>query len=223
MTSKTRSGGDANKQTVGEMSKNDLISIITECLKPVQETVKTLKKEVEGLRDDVDHYSYQLKLKDDKISDLERRIEESEQYSRRNNLRIFGVAEGPKEDTNQVVMDVAKKIGACSITVSQIDRSHRIGKPGSKPRPIIVKFIGYGPRRAMFSAKKALKGSGVTIREDLTKQRLDLLKQAAEAYYEKNVWTQDGVIMVKVGDNRPIRVRSASDLESLIEKHSPPS
>lgn len=162
----------------------------------------------------------QVNKKDDEILELHERLDERDQYSRRNNLRIFGVAETPKEDTDKLVLDVAKKINV-DIDKNQIDRSHRIGKAGSKPRPIIVKFIGYAPRKALFVSKKALKGSGITIREDLTKNRLDLMKRAVEAYSERNVWTFDGVVMVKVGDIRPIRVKCNSDLDSLLERYPP--
>ncbi|KAE8750844.1 hypothetical protein FOCC_FOCC002272 [Frankliniella occidentalis] len=210
-----------DKQTVGEMNKKDLVLLISECLKPVQESVKELKDEVKELRLEVDNLSYDLRQKDIVIAELRARLDESEQYSRRNNLRIFGVKEKSKENTDLLVMDVAKKIGV-DISETQIDRSHRIGKPGTKPRPIIVKFVGYAPRRAMFTAKKALKGTGITIREDLTQERLSLLRQTSEAYYEKNVWTNDGVVMVKVGDKRPFRLKSYSDLEKLMVKEPPP-
>ncbi|XP_026289139.2 protein unc-13 homolog C-like [Frankliniella occidentalis] len=204
------------------MSQKELITLISECLKPVKTEITRLTKEVEDLQVEVLNLSKDISQKDKKIEELEGRLEEHEQYSRRNNLRIFGVTESPKENTDDLVVKVAKKINV-DIDVSQIDRSHRIGKPGSNPRPIIVKFIGYGPRQAMFRAKKALKGSGITIREDLTKQRLDLLKGAAEVYFEKNVWSHDGVIMVKIGDHRPFRLKRSSELDSLMEKHEPPS
>lgn len=218
-TAKTRSG---SKQTVGEMSKAELISIIGECLKPVNETVSALRKEVAKLTSDVEDLTREVASKDTLISKMEVRLEECEQYARRNCLRIFGLPEKPKEDTNKLVLDVAKKIGA-NIAESQIDRSHRVGKIGSKPRPVIVKFIGYTPRRAMFTNKKSLKGSGITIREDLTKQRLDLLKQAAEFFEEKNVWTQDEVIKVKIhGVERPIRLKCEDELLSArIKYHRP--
>ncbi|KAK3927935.1 LINE-1 retrotransposable element ORF1 protein [Frankliniella fusca] len=206
----TRSN-DQNK--VGDMSKKDLLSLITQALDPLKGSVDSLRSEVEGLNS-------QLAEKDKVIHALSERLNECEQYSRRNNLRIFGVAESADEDTDAIVLKVASDIGA-HLSVHQIDRSHRVGKAGTNPRPIIVKFTGYHPRRAMFQAKKALKGSAVTIREDLTQQRLALLKKAIEAYSIKNVWTSDGVIMVNTGTKRPNRVKTSSDLDKLLERHPP--
>lgn len=220
-----RGGGGADNQNnnkVGEMSKKELVSLITECLKPVQKTVNAMKKEVEDLHEKVANLTHEISKKDKEIVNLKERLEEQEQYSRRNNLRIFGVEETRNENTDELVVKVAAQIGV-SIEQSQIDRSHRIGKRDSKkPRPIIVKFIGYAPRRTMFTAKKGLKGTGITIREDLTAQRLELLKRAVEAYYQENVWSNDGVIMVKAGTEK-CRLKSFSDLDRLILKHSPPT
>jgi len=212
MPPKTRSGED---QTVGEMSKKDLLALITGALSPLKTSVDKLQVDIGRLATDVGKHSVDL-------TKLEEKLDETDQYSRRNCLRIFGVKETPREDTDQLVLDVAQRIKV-DIDRNQIDRSHRIGKPGPNPRPIIVKFVGYSPRRAMFMAKKILKGSGITIREDLTQQRLALLRRAAESYSEENVWTYDGAIMVKVGNLRPFRVRNEKELQSHLERHPPSS
>ena len=44
------------------------------------------------------------------------------------------------ENTDEIVVNVAKKLGV-DIECSDISRSHRVGRPGSKPRPILVKFV----------------------------------------------------------------------------------
>ena len=65
----------------------------------------------------------------------------SSQYSRRENIRVFGVAETADELTNDVIVKVAADMGVV-ITERDISVSHRIGKnTGSKPRPIIAKFV----------------------------------------------------------------------------------
>lgn len=210
-----------DKQSVGEMSKDELLALITNALKPLNNSVKALQNEIAGLRTEVESLKEDIEKKDEEISDLYVRLDEREQYSRRNNLRIFGVTETEHENTDNLVVKVAKDIGV-TLDGHNIDRSHRIGKPGPKPRPIIVKFIGYHARKEMFSAKKALKGTGITIREDLTKCRLEVLKRAVKEYSERNVWSSDGVIMVKINNLRPIRVKSERDLDSLLERHPPP-
>ena len=68
-----------------------------------------------------------------------------------------------------------------------IDRSHRMGRtsPESagtrKPRPMIVKFTSYEPRRAIFTSKRKLKGTHIVITENLTRRRVDLLRKSRDS------------------------------------------
>lgn len=114
-----------------------------------------------------------------------------EQYTRRNNVGIFGVKEQPRGDTDKQVLHIFKEIISVPITINEIDRNHRTGsyKRNGKPRPITVKFTSYRSRALTFSSKKKLKGAGTIIREDLTKQRLDILNQTIKKSVIKNVWT----------------------------------
>lgn len=148
-------------------------------------------------------------------SQLEERTDQLEMYSRRNCLRIFGVKETESEDTDKLVIEnVAKKISV-NLTLQDIDRSHRVGRQiTGKNRPIIVKFVSYRKRNEMFRSKRLLKHTGITIREDLTKSRLVLLQAAIEKFGLRNVWTEDGNIVIKHGNGRA-RVQTRAQLEAL--------
>ena len=69
-----------------------------------------------------------------------------------------------------------------------IERAHRVGRKTSgesKPRPIIAKFLKYKDRDAVLKARRNLKGTRQTIREDFSerilKKRKDLLPKLNEA------------------------------------------
>lgn len=195
-------------------------------IEPLQTSINTLNTSLGTIKKEVASLTIKLEQKDEEIKELRTMVQEGlderEQYSRRNNLRIFGVQETENEDTNELVIRVAKRVNV-TLSVLDIDRSHRVGKvtAGGKPRAIIVKFVSYASRSAIFQAKKLLRNSGVTIREDLTKCRLQLLKNAGIAYSIKNVWSVDGVIFVKTSDARPFRLRTESDLSKLMVKRPP--
>ena len=110
-----------------------------------------------------------LVSKDKKIVELETTLMEKqddlEQYQRRQSIRIFDVKEEENENTEYLVMDVANKIGV-QLVLQKIDKSHRVGSKGKKPRAIIAKFVSYRRRSEVFTNKRQLKGTGVTIRED---------------------------------------------------------
>lgn len=135
-------------------------------------------------------------------------LNEIQQYSRRNNLRVFGVPEptqGVVEDTDTVLRDIFLNQLGVEVRPEEICRSHRIstGKhqsngaiKNSTPRPIIVKFVSYNTRRRVFAQKRKLKGQRIVIREDLTRKNIELLRRAEAAYGRENTWTSDGRIMI---------------------------
>ena len=55
------------------------------------------------------------------------------------------------------------------IADNDIDRTHRIRetKNNGKPRPVIIKFLQYNDRKKVFSSKKLLNDSGVSITWEL--------------------------------------------------------
>ena len=203
------------------MERGELENLITAA---VQAATKDLVSSIQSLRADVQVLKVDLEAKDKKIAELENRLvnrmDEMEQYGRRNNLRIFGVSESDNEDTDDPVLSVASKLGL-TLDAACIDRSHRLGKKGLKVRPIIVKFVSYSDRRLMFGVKKKLKGTKLTIREDLASQRYRLLRDAIASYSEKRVWSLDGVIKVDVGLRFPLSVRTHEQLQDMLVKHPP--
>ena len=84
------------------------------------------------------------------------------------------------------------------LSVNDIDRSHRIGKSNPRmKRPIIVKFVRYNYQRKVFSNKKKLKDSGISITESLTALWMEELSKARNEHGLKNVWTIDDKILFK--------------------------
>lgn len=129
-------------------------------------------------------------------TDFECKLDELQQYQRRNALRVFGIPESKNEDTDKLIIDLAKKNLKFKLFDEEICRSHRVGMPSqSVNRPIIVKFTSYRIRREVFTRKKMLKGSGITIREDLTATRLSVLQEAMTRFGKHNAWTQDGRVI----------------------------
>lgn len=168
-------------------------AIVLRCMAPLKAQVDSLVRELANLQ------SHVVTVQEDNKF----RTDELEQYQRRNNLRVFGVPETTGEDTDTVLVNLFKEKLDVDVEVNRLDRSHRVGpkqKPGSRDatprhRPIIIRFMSYQDRRRVFSAKRKLKGTGVSIREDLTKTRQELLSRAAELFGRERTWTLDGRVM----------------------------
>ena len=126
-------------------------------------------------------------------------IDRLEQYSRRENIRVFGVAETADELTNDVIVKVAADMGVV-ITERDISVSHRIGKKtGTKPRPIIAKFVRRDTKTAIMRSKRNLKGldayKSVFVNDDLTTMRSKLLYELKRDGSVTRVWTMNGKIL----------------------------
>lgn len=169
----------------------------------VEEAVKTalssFTAEMDRLRGEVTSLAEKVKELDDRLGD---RTDELEQYQRRNNLRVFGVEEVSGENTDLIVRELCREQLGVDLPPSAICRSHRVGRqpqPGpdgkQRARPIIVRFTSYQVRREVYGAKKRLKGSGVTVREDLTARRMEVLRRATATHGVRSTWSQDGRVL----------------------------
>ena len=197
--------------------ENKESNIKGECyLAGVAESISLMNEKFEDINKKFDNYEKERKEKEKEIKDLKEKvlilsnekkdleqiIDRQEQYSRRNCILIHGVKEEQNEDTDNVVVKLIKDNLEEDVDLTELDRSHRIGKKKSngKARPIIVKFARYNVRRKVFYNKKKLKGKNISITESLTKYWMEKLQEARELYDRINVWTYDGRIMFKVND-----------------------
>ena len=108
------------------------------------------------------------------------KLDELEQYGRRETSRIHGIQESPnnKDDGEDIVLNIAKILGI-ELNGNDIQRAHRLGKkkksPTAKPRPIIARFVSYKMKSEFLYAKKKMKENAIYksafITEDLTPLR----------------------------------------------------
>ena len=175
----------------------------------------------------------QQELIDDLQSDLEIRsmsLEDMMQYSRRNCLVITGIAETSGEDTDEVVKEFAKNKLDVIVKDTDIDRTHRLGKPSiGKYRPIIAKFTNYRARHNVIKQRRKLKGQNFAIQEHLTPFTQHLLQKAKElskrASWVSNAWTWDGKVTVLVERNeskRKVIVSCQEDLNKIWKEGEQP-
>ena len=125
---------------------------------------------VNGLKTRISDLETENKLLKARVVKLETASDTAEQYSRRNCVRITGIPESFNESTDDHVMSMANALNL-DLTINDIDRSHRVGKPG-KPKAIIVKFATFRARQKLYKSRVQLKTSGyegVFVNEDLTR------------------------------------------------------
>lgn len=137
----------------------------------------------------------------DKEKGYLQKINSIEQYSRRNNLRIFGLKETKNEDTENVTLDFLNRKLKMGFTTSNIGVCYRVGRQTSnKPRAVLINFVNHKQRMEVYYKKKDLKGSGITMKEDLTTENLNKYAEASDKYGFKNTWTKNGIVYVKTAE-----------------------
>ena len=185
-------------QIKGKMQLIDLtesINFLSDKFKEYEEDTAKKDKIVEHLKSEVDSLST-------KIEKLEKLQDQQEQFSRRNCLLVYGIAEEKEEITNEVITNKEKL--NLEIKLRDIERMHRFGEPRKtrgKTRPVTVKIVRYNDRNRVVKNKKKLKGQKISITESLKKTRMDKLKQTKETYRFTNVWTTDRKILFKSDSN----------------------
>lgn len=164
----------------------------------------------------------EVEVATNKLAKAQDSIDELEQYSRRNALRIwFPQPEIQGENTDLLVLNYAKKINV-DLKPGDIGRSHRVGPPDinrSKPRAVIVKFTTYNTRRVLYEARKTCED--VFVSEDLTQQRSEVFYNARlerRAGRFLHVWTRDGRIYIRRHDSTTKVITTMSDLDGLVDQ-----
>ena len=183
------------------------INFLNDKMAQLKSQNEALEKGLSYVQGIVDCHIMTIQKLQDFENEVKIKLDHHEQYSRRHSLRIINnVVEKQGEDTDQIVIDIAKKMLDKNIEPYEIDRSHRIGKPNrNNERPIIVKFVSYNTKRQIFRARKRLNfagqdAKGVYINEDLTKTRQQMLSLARglqKDHLISDCWTLDGNIWIR--------------------------
>lgn len=152
------------------------------------------------------------------LKDTQSRLNQAEQFSRRNNVIISGLAEENNENSETLVMDIAKKMNL-GLAPGDFESVYRLGKPISgKNRPLLVSFASLKKRIEFSKAKKSMKQTAtkIYINDHLTPAHNTLMYELRQMKREKKIhaaWTELGIVKVRMAENtRAIQVRDLDDL-----------
>ena len=172
---------------VANLVNKDHMDTLVEKLQNIIEDMMNRKISVatEPLKQEISVLESKLEVFKAHLSKLETRLDDSEQYSRRSCLRVFGVllpANGKESNSERI--NIAKKIfEEIGVTVPDdgLDRVHRIGRAeknaaGIVEQPLIIKFTSWKYRTTVYIGRKKLANFKILL--DLTPRRLKLLSKA---------------------------------------------
>lgn len=196
-----------------------------------------LREELEHTRHELNSTQEEMKILARENEDLRQQMNDLQQYTRRDNVMIFGAPEIEQQSTYEVLEEISETIGGSEF-VQDVSIAHRLPARPGKTRPIVVRFTKRRSRdewlhRFRNEAKKDVNGPGIdttkvnrnfpagriTAGDQLTVTTRDLLNRTWDAARQKNfkfVWTKDGKIFARKDESSPVhKITTLQDVNNL--------
>ena len=138
------------------------VEFLSQSLRELQEEVRSMRTDIgaiKHLEDQVQSLKIQNKALNQRLNDLEN-------YSRRDNIVISGL----KEESNENCKDLFKLMVREKLQIHErieVVRVHRLGKADHGQRPLIARLRYYDDKELIMSKTGMLKGSGIYFNDDL--------------------------------------------------------
>ena len=191
-----------------------------DCDDPLSSLLASATEAAAGLRDLQNHWS-QLNVAT-KGNSL--KIEQILQYGMLNSLLLHGLLDIPDIHGYEFGFWIVNKLNelllqhlAFKIDLSHVEYAHVLPTKSNKKSVVIVKFSSRFARNDVYDNRSKLRGSGISITEHLTKNNLNLLKDARAIVGFRNVWTSQTKILANL-EGEVVRVQSTEDLDGLKQK-----
>ena len=132
------------------------------------------------------------------------RLRDLEDRSRRDNLRIDGIAELENEtweQTEEILHNLFKE--KLELENISVERAHRVGNKGKNDkRTIVLKLASFKDKLKIISEARKLKGTNISINEDYSKEALEIRK---EKWKEVKELRKNGTYAILVYDKVVIK------------------
>lgn len=178
--------------------------------------MKTLMNDVKQIKEDQQHYMREVeelktvnRKQEEKIKQMEGKIERLERNEKKNNLVIKGIKDIDK-NPEQSIREVLNKIGVANVEVEKTT----LIKPKKSSAFVIAKMKRWEDKISILKAKRNLKGTEIYIQCDYTEEELRIQKRLRDIAKEQR---ENGKVC-KVGYGRVIIDREEWKWNSITEK-----
>lgn len=152
---------------------------IFDLLQEVKVQNNIIKTDIKTIKEDLNYYKGKIQDLEDKVSELEgentnlqKRVKNLEESAKKNQIIVFGLEEETEELLEDRILHFLTNNLSTNISAQNIDNIYRIGKKGrGNTRPVIVRFVRYLEKQLVLRNANKLKGTGISISNDLTHQQ----------------------------------------------------
>ena len=129
-------------------------------LKKSNEMNKQIQSEMSALREQVQNKEYDIAQLRERVKTLETHVDEQDQFSRNNSLRISGMAEKTNENLLDRFITMATSQMNVNIEKDNVEKIYRVGKPTQgRTRNIVIKLKTYEMKTKLLKGRKNLRKS----------------------------------------------------------------
>ncbi|KAK3089693.1 hypothetical protein FSP39_005670 [Pinctada imbricata] len=145
----------------------------------------------------------------------------NEQYSRKNNVKIFGLRESQDEDIEKEVIQFLQKEGDTTVRSEEIVAIHRIPGRENQARPILLKLKNSAVKGRVIRQRSEIKKKklGVRLADDVTFENTKLMERLSAHEMIESTWFFNGSVYGKVcGTGRKVRFDINDEVEEKIRR-----
>ena len=186
-------------------SVSSMVTHVEDQIRCVEVKLGALESENAILKNNISDMQHKLENAEDMVIKAWHHANATEQYTRKNNIRINGLQlDRNSPCAEQVAMWMSSRLRV-QTTVADIEAAHVLPqspaeRASGKPPTIIVKFVRRDLRDRVVKARSALRGTRFVINDDVTKLNYKLLQRVRNQHPELSAWYYNGKCFIKRGN-----------------------
>lgn len=200
--------------------------------------VRAQQEQLLGLLEEVKQLRLQNAEKEQRIVELERRVDELEQYSRINDVVITGIKIKPRsyaraaaatesgEPSDLEAQSVEQQVASIlfnkgiELDLQHIEACHPLPTRNERPPAVIMRFINRKNKAALLKQGRKLKGTDIYMNDHLTRRNADIARKARQLRKQgkiQHTWVSNCKIFIKLNgtpeEAKVLVVKSMQDLD----------
>ncbi|KAK6186728.1 hypothetical protein SNE40_006008 [Patella caerulea] len=201
--------------------KNEVKHVVMGATSELNEKYENATLKIEQLTAEKSALQKQVEDLDTDLNKENKRINESinmanynEQYSRKMNIRVFGLPTQESQDLKETFIEHIKRIANVGIAREEIIALHKLPtKYPDRPTPVLVKMINTETKSKIMKCKTTFLLNNIKLADDITKRNLSLMNRAYNHQRVDQVWFFNGCVYAKSTGRKKIRIGLFDDLD----------
>ena len=168
-------------------------------LKDIVESTKNLEKKINVNETKILHMDSLMFVKDRVIEELQKQLNDLQQYTRRYSVIVNGIKVKQGRETNDdlrvEVNKLLEEANVSDVTKNEVDKFHRNGPRKDDEQSIIIRFKSHSAKEEFYKKRKNIKRRYTKIYPSLTSTNRSLLESSRKFLEENHNESTDGELL----------------------------